>query len=189
MTLTHFIRTYDHDLDASYCHDLIRRFEEDREHHRAVVYPQHRSFVELNLTSLSHWYDVHTYLIKKVEQAVVRYMQDVGLDDRQWPEQYGFEQIRIKRYLPGTDDEFRWHVDVGDYSSARRFLVCFWYLNTVQHGGETTFSVTSATTPWYTSRAEQGKLLMFPPVWMFPHTGTKPISGPKYILGTYLHYV
>jgi hypothetical protein len=29
---------------------------------------------------------------------------------------------------------------------------------------------------------------MFPPLWMFPHKGESPISNPKYIISTYLHY-
>ena len=35
---------------------------------------------------------------------------------------------------------------------------------------------------------KKGRLVMFPPMWMFPHNGKPPISGPKYILSTYLHY-
>ena len=50
-----------------------------------------------------------------------------------------FEQIRFKKYEPTEDeDEFKTHVDVTDYNSARRFLVFFMYLNN-NDGGETTF--------------------------------------------------
>jgi len=31
-----------------------------------------------------------------------------------------------------------------------------------------------------------GRLLMFPPYWMYQHQGLPPISGEKYILSTYL---
>ena len=34
---------------------------------------------------------------------------------------------------------FKDHVDVGDHNSARRFLVCFLYLNDVQEGGQQIF--------------------------------------------------
>ena len=34
----------------------------------------------------------------------------------------GFEQIRFKRYLPDDKDEFKEHVDVGDYALSRRFF-------------------------------------------------------------------
>ena len=49
-----------------------------------------------------------------------------------------FEQIRFKKYLPNNKDEFKSHVDVGDYASARRFLVFFLYLNNNLEG-ETSF--------------------------------------------------
>jgi len=30
---------------------------------------------------------------------------------------------------------------------------------------------------------------MFPPMWPWLHAGQKPINKPKYIVGSYLHYV
>ena len=69
------------------------------------------------------------------------------------------------------------------YNSARRFLVFFMYLNN-NDGGETTF-------PDYdiSVKPEAGKVLVFPPLWTFRHAGQKPINQPKYIIGSYLHYV
>lgn len=188
-SLKHYIRTYPHSLSPEACQSIITRFEDDCLSQRQITLPGHRSFTEINITPLTHWRDVNDLIIRKVEDYVFLYRQDIGIHTRQWSENYGYEQIRIKRYLPGTDDEFRWHVDVGDYSSARRFLVCFWYLNTVTEGGETTFSSSPDDPPWLISPTEEGKLLIFPPLWMYPHTGTKPLSGIKYIIGTYLHYV
>ena len=82
-----------------------------------------------------------------------------------------------------TEDEFQTHVDVTNYNSARRFLVFFMYLNN-NDGGNTTF-------PDYDIeiKPEAGKVLVFPPLWTFKHTGEKPINQPKYIIGSYLHYV
>jgi len=37
-------------------------------------------------------------------------------------------------------------------------------------------------------KPKKGNLLVFPPLWMFPHAGLIPISSPKYIISTYLHY-
>ena len=41
-------------------------------------------------------------------------------------DKYGLEQIRFKKYVPNNKDEFKSHVDVGDYASARRFLYSFY---------------------------------------------------------------
>jgi len=35
-------------------------------------------------------------------------------------------------------------------------------------------------------QARRGRLLMFPPYWMYQHAGMPPLSNDKYILSTYL---
>jgi len=54
----------------------------------------------------------------------------------------------------------------------------------VEEGGETYFTgIGKCIVP------KRGRLLIFPPLWMFPHSGEEVISNTKYILSTYLHYV
>lgn len=187
--LNSLVREYPSSLDAETCNMIIRRFEQDTANQQKISMPGHRSFTEINVSSVSDWHDIHDLLVDKTIDVLPHYSKDIGLDSRQLPEQYGFEQIRIKRYIPNTNDEFRLHVDVGDHSSARRFLVCFWYLNDVQSGGETVFPRFLSNGSARVVKPIQGQLLIFPPMWMFLHAGNKPISNPKYIIGTYLHYL
>ena len=70
-----------------------------------------------------------------------------------------------------------------DYPSARRYLAFLFYLNDVQKGGQTEFRFHGRMI-----RPEAGSVLVFPPTWEYPHIGLPPISGPKYIMSTYLHY-
>ena len=56
-----------------------------------------------------------------------------------------------------------------------------WYLNDVDEGGETVFPQLD-----YSVAARTGRLLIFPPYWMYQHEGMPPLSGEKYILSTYL---
>ena len=99
-----------------------------------------------------------------------------------FPPKSSLEQFRLKKYRKGTDDRFERHVDVGDHLSAKRFLSLFWYLNDVEEGGETKFDE-------LTIEPKQGRLLIFPPLWCFPHSGEPTISDDKYLVGTYCHYV
>ena len=100
-----------------------------------------------------------------------------------FPLSHAFEEFRIKRYNVGGKDRFDTHVDVTDYPSARRFLSFFWYLNDVEEGGETEFlNLDLKVTP------KAGRLVMFPPMWMYPHKGHPPVSNNKYLLSTYLHF-
>jgi hypothetical protein len=37
-------------------------------------------------------------------------------------------------------------------------------------------------------QARQGRCVIFPPNWLYPHRGLQPQDTDKYILSTYLHY-
>jgi len=75
------------------------------------------------------------------------------------------------------------HVDVTNKNNNIRFLVFFLYLDD-NDAGETMFPQIEKS-----SLCKKGSLLMFPPLWPWLHAGEKPIDKPKYILGSYLHYV
>ena len=126
-----------------------------------------------------------SYSLNEVSPPSVsfKYKKDCNIKEKQWPERFGFEEIRFKRYLPNDKDEFKEHVDVGDYNSARRFLVFFLYLNN-NFDGRTSFSEYDMQV-----YPKAGRLLMFPPTWTYLHAGFKPKLEPKYIIGSYLHYV
>ena len=65
----------------------------------------------------------------------------------------------------------------------RSFLAALVYLNDVDQGGATEFP------GWGQSiQPEAGTVVLFPPLWPWLHAGRPPLSGPKYILSTYLHY-
>lgn len=109
-------------------------------------------------------------------------MEDVGCR-AYFPMKSALEQFRVKRYRAGSDDRFDKHVDVGDHQSARRFLSMFWYLNDISEGGETVFENGPTIKP------KAGRLIMFPPLWLFPHEGKRTISDDKFIVSSYTHYV
>jgi hypothetical protein len=96
------------------------------------------------------------------------------------PSRPRLEDLRIKRYRTESDDQFQPHFDAAD-AHANRYLVFLWYLNDVIEGGETEFPDLGIKV-----QARTGRLLMFPPYWMFQHAGLKPVSNDKYIVSTYL---
>ena len=87
--------------------------------------------------------------------------------------------------MPGGQEFFPPHVDVNSYDTARRFLVAFIYLND-NESGETIVAPKDDT---FVSKCKRGSLLFFPPLWPWMHTGLPPIDTPKYIVGSYLHYL
>jgi hypothetical protein len=88
----------------------------------------------------------------------------------------------MKKY-EADKGEFKEHIDATNIESSKRFLVFFAYLNDGDGGG-TTFTKNNLTID-----RESGKLIMFPPLWTHPHKGDKPIGNPKYIIGSYLHFL
>jgi hypothetical protein len=177
-TLAHFTRCYDGVLGPEHCAKFIETFEVNPQHH--TLHQGGFRFAEVNVTQ--KWPEIHKAAFNAILPFFNQYAEDVGVGAT-WPEQLGFEELRMKRYLPNGSDEFPPHVDVMDHASARRFLVAFLYLNDVAEGGETDFPGMEQS-----FRPTAGSLLMFPPLWPWLHAGKPPISGPKYILGTYLHY-
>ena len=178
-----YIKVYDNVLPEEHCKTLIEKFESNKDQQVATDLNNHRHFTEININQHSDWNNMVNGLYQTLRPYVDRYKQDCNIKEKQWPDKYGFEQIRFKRYLPNDKDEFKEHVDVGDYNSARRFLVFFLYLNS-NFDGRTSFSEYDLEV-W----PKAGRLLMFPPTWTYLHTGHKPKLESKYIIGSYLHYV
>jgi hypothetical protein len=118
-------------------------------------------------------------------ESVELYKKDVNLKSFQFPDKFGVEAFKIKRYLSDTTDEFPPHIDVSNYKNARRFLVMFLYL-TDNEGGETEINFGGSV---FVSHCRKGSVLLFPPMWPWVHEGKAPINGSKYIMGSYLHYV
>jgi hypothetical protein len=184
--LKDYIRCYDGVVDESFCKLIIDAFDSsdfeyfDRE--------QRPSFNELNISKRyldkdAKWMSIQTKLQNYFIDAIELYMKELDLGP-DFPSNYAFEEYRIKMYNANRYDQFKDHVDVGNYNSARRFLVCFLYLNSVAAGGETNFpKISHSITP------KCGRMLLFPATWQFRHAGLTPVSDKKYIVGTYLHYV
>jgi hypothetical protein len=174
-SLSDHIRVFDGALTPARCQSLIDRFERSSGHEATRREGGH-SFVKLDVTR--HWPEEHDALVPVFLSYFDQYRQAV--EARYWPKRFAFESLQVKRYLPDGRDSFPPHVDVMGHGTARRFMTAIVYLNRVD-GGETTFpGLGIAVAP------EPGRLVAFPPLWMFPHAGEPPRGGPKYILHTYL---
>lgn len=180
MELRDLIRIYPGTLSPDACQQLIDGFEARSDRH-VIHQGDGPRFAELNLTQ--EWLDGHALAFGAILPQFEAYSRELQIGPQQWPAELAFEELRLKRYRPGGDDRFDEHVDVQDHASARRFLAALLYLNDVQDGGETDFPL------WRQAiRPSAGSLVVFPPLWPWLHAGRPPLSGPKWILSTYLHY-
>ena len=189
-----YIKIYDDVIDADSCNMLIGKFESAEEDQYEEVRQAERdkaiAFTQINLVNNDDWTTVQNGMLEVFQDYILHYINDCNIQPKQWPTTYGYEAIRIKRYLDNDYDRFDPHVDVMNQETSRRFLAFFIYLNDVDEGGETQF--VQLTKPGthipLKIKPQQGRLLMFPPQWMYYHAGLKPVSNSKYLIHSYCHY-
>jgi prolyl 4-hydroxylase len=178
-SLSDYVKVYERTLSPETCRALIERFEAEPALQERKQAERSYNFVEINVSR--HWPEVEAQVHGILMACVQRYWEqlDVGAS---WPAKVWAEKMRLKRYMPGGQDAFPTHVDVMDDDQSKRFLTAILYLNDCG-GGETVFPGLDITvTP------APGRMVMFPPLWLFPHAGLPPRDRAKYILHRYLWY-
>jgi len=184
VNLQHFIRSYDADLDAALCARMIDSFNGLSRFHTlngrtARAGLEESAWTEINVSQLSDD-ALKGFFRHRISSALARYNADIGLAPIAIPDSPKTADLILKRYRPAAGECFQPHFDsVHDVSN--RYLVFLWYLNDVETGGETEFPQLD-----FRVSARTGRLLMFPPYWMYQHAGMAPRSSDKYILSTYL---
>lgn len=184
--LRRYIRTYDLDLDPQLCQQMIGSFaalerfqlRNGRGVRRGL---EDSAWTELNVSRLSDA-AFQGMFRRQIDRALERYNRDIELAIP-IPNSPAFANLTLKRYRPGQQEQFQLHFDAINHV-ANRYLVLLWYLNDVEQGGETRFPQLDVAIP-----ARAGRLLMFPPYWMYQHEGLPPTSGDKYIISTYLLFI
>lgn len=180
-----FILPVEGAIPSTVCRTMIKKFNESTNIVKRET--DKYKFQELNISQDRRFESETKYLEQANSRLFDLYTKTLGV--KYFPEQYTFEEFRMKKYMPNSADVFDWHVDVGDHTSSKRFLVFLYYLNTVTVGGETAFDWDESNIESVKVQAIEGGVVMFPPVWLFPHKGMRPISGPKYIISSYAHYL
>tara|TARA_R100001082_G_scaffold68712_1_gene38898 strand:- start:296 stop:838 length:543 start_codon:yes stop_codon:yes gene_type:complete len=180
MELTNFIKVYDDVLSKEECDQFIQIFEKAGNIGKTKYYDDGLRFTQYWVPPSPFTKSVQTK-IRNTQNDYCVSMEEF-LDCNVFPRQCEFEQFKVKRYIPKEKEEFKTHIDASDLTSCQRFLSCLVYLNDVEEGGQTVFNDV-------TIEPKVGRLIIFPPLWMYPHSGKCPISNTKYILGTYLRYI
>jgi len=183
--IENFVKIYDNVIDEKSCRGLIDKFEVSQDKYETVNVEDKEdriSFKQIVLVRSEEWKTVNDEMMKLFQSYIEQYKKECSISTKMWPEKHGYETIRMKRYLANNYDRFDYHVDVKDYATARRFLAFFIYLNDVEEGGETEFLFGRV-------QPKMGRLIMFPPMWPWFHAGRKPVSGTKYFIHSYCHYI
>lgn len=204
--INYYCRIYDNFLDDEICDTYVQYFEEtlekdaDEVKKTSICIGRTRpdghqicgncNCQRLNPMGFSRFDYFNDIAIKKFQQATEQYKKDISLKSSQWPKEYGWEELRMKRFLVSDGgieaEQFGLHVDVNNLEGAKRFLIFMVYLNDDFEGGETEFPIFGDKV-----KPKKGRLLMFPPFWTYLHRGNPPLKPggyAKYFLMTYLNY-
>lgn len=187
-----YIRVIDDLIPPEVCERLIQAFQSTKPLHREVP----GQMVELDLLRLlqdpelevaeglrQEIAEITDQIMRTILEEWRQYQQTWDPDDMMPPfGAWGAEGMRIKQYRVG-EHEFRLHTDVGHRDSTERFLAFLLYLNDPGPQAGTSFPRQEVYV-----EPRQGSLMIFPPLWMFPHEGLMPQVRDKYILSTYLRY-
>lgn len=185
-SLGHYIRVYDDVLEPAMCRKLIDSFHPLARFQAANgrgVRPglDDSAWTELDVSRLSDA-PFLAYFRQLVSRQLQRYNADVGLPIPV-PDSPLLAPLVLKRYRAGGQEQFQTHFDSIN-EVCDRYLVFLWYLNDVNEGGCTWFpGLQSGVAP------RAGRLLMFPPYWLYAHQGQPSPLQDKYILSTYLRFV
>jgi hypothetical protein len=181
--LARYVQWFDHALDADFCQRVIASFDQlerfqMRNDRGAINALPSSAWTELNVSKLADA-SFEALFRQQTLQYLDRYNEQARMT-LPIPPRNRLENLRIKRYLADRDDQFQPHFDALDYT-CNRYMVFLWYLNDVAEGGQTEFCDLDLRVD-----ARAGRLLMFPPYWMYQHAGLPPRSGDKYIISTYM---
>jgi hypothetical protein len=184
-SLHSYVRYYDDAIAPHFCEQMITEFERASDSHVPNGRGYHAgitrsTWMELNLTPIADKAFMG-FFHAQIDKYLAEYNKSLPLT-LAVPSRPTIDDLRIKRYRAGSDDQFEPHFDAIDVRS-QRYLVFLWYLNDVAEGGETEFPDLGIRV-----QARTGRLLMFPPYWMFQHAGLPPRSNDKYIVSTYLMF-
>ena len=159
-----YIRRYDNVISPELCDTLIDRFENSPDQYEKQKQGE-MSFTQIHLLKHKEWAEDVETITKSLMNQVVKYKEECNIVGNMWPEKFNLEPLRLKRYLPDGTDQFGNHVDDNEKGST----------SFPQHN--------------IMSECQKGSCLLFPPMWPWLHAGEKPVNKPKYIVGSYLHYV
>jgi hypothetical protein len=143
------------------------------DNNESTLKQQVKDSVEINLSECR---EEVPFLLSTLQDVLVMYEESVGY----YVPTTHCESICGRLYKK-REGKYEKHIDTGNPSASSRTLAVLIYLNTVEEGGETEFPNLNTKV-----KPVAGRVLCFPPYWMFVHKGNIPISHNKYIIRAFL---
>ena len=188
-------------LSTDFCLNLIELFEESTNKYEGVTLGGLDKTVK-DTTDMQipendeKWYKYHSLLVKELQRNIKKYLKLVNnnsefnnknqLSEKTYSVFHDIplshDIMLMQKYKKSTGKYIYHHDFIVNFTTKKYRVVTFlWYINSVEEGGETCFGESFKIKP------EQGKLILFPASWTFPHCGKIPLSSDKYIVTGWLY--
>jgi Rps23 Pro-64 3,4-dihydroxylase Tpa1-like proline 4-hydroxylase len=178
-----YIYSIKNSLSKPLCKEIIEKFEKEEGKLAGITFAGEdkniKDTTDFHLCrNPDEWKDIDKVLSNELSKALQEYFEYINKDIHLLTcdnlTDLGFQ---VQKYEKGVG-KYVFHNDSKAYIERKqeRCLTYIWYLNDVEEGGETSFYNKGKV------RAEQGKLVLFPACWTYPHSGLMPISDNKYIV-------
>ncbi len=180
--ISDLIKIYNNAIPKGLCDNFIKFYEKNKNLQSINGKKRHDHLRESRWTEIDLIKHLPREDLKQFSFIMLdfkkQYEQDCGIPELPAPK--GFADMRLKKYETNQEDSFEVHYDnFGPVSN--RYLVFLWTLNNVEEGGETEFVDLDISL-----KPEAGRLIVFPPYWMYRHRALQTISNPKYIINTFI---
>ena len=177
-------------LPNELCEEIIEMFENDDSQYEGVtaagLNKDIKDSQDLVIPMNDKWSKIVEVLTKELHRNLNLYIKSLKTDLKDYAifsKNFLYENsFQIQRYQKNVGKYIYHHDhDIRFDQKDHRVITYLWYLNTVEEGGETELWKTIKVKP------EEGKLLLFPASWTFPHSGLMPKSNDKYIITGWLY--
>lgn len=193
-----YVYTYP-SIPAYLCKDIIQKYEDEihlkYEGLTAKGLDKNvKDTQDMMIPDNEEWNEVNQFLHNELQKNIKQYMHHIEKGenykkDNNFGSEYNhlhdtLEQVNhfmIQKYEE-KKGKYIYHEDSFVEAKKSRVITYLWYLNDVVEGGETEFFGGT-----FKIKPEEGKLLLFPACWCYPHRGNVPISSCKYIITGWLY--
>lgn len=172
--LSDYIMLFDNVMPPEICNEVIQMYEKADPDSKKMYREEGYTFERLEMD-----YNFCQGFAQKIIPYIDHYLKTVGMDQMLGIQ--AFEGVRINKYRKNSEDHFKTHIDSINSKTAMRYLYCLLYLN--DNDGNTEFPTLGISV-----KPKAGAMLMFPPLWLYPHKALNPTDNDKYVLMTNLQY-
>ena len=188
-----YICEYKNSIPNILCNEIIKLFEtQDNKNEGLTICGINKNIKDTTDYVIPKndikWKKIENFLYKELLNKLNKYIKTHSKNeyDTENVKYKIFNQtIKLQNFMIQKYDKnkgkYIYHDDFHSEDIGQRIITFIWYLNNVEEGGNTVF--------WenYKIKPEQGKLILFPSFWCYPHKGELPLSSDKFIITGWLY--